>query len=254
MAAFHPSTPPRTPPALALSKEKTIVTPRLRLVPILPRHHSGSESELDELQAALTWFSHTHPDLVSSPSQTSDTARHWVMKKQGGCDQEFIGIVQLMHPSTSVTNASIFNSQTLQSNAAINETVSSVLESETSPHFKLHYNLHYETPPSPALPADTIDADTPNTDTDTDINTDTQYLKVNIDPIHAGHGYSTETVKAILSYIFGISNTGAEAVLERVGFQVAEQVSPSMRRDGSIVEGWTVWEIEKDGFMELWAS
>ncbi|ORY37068.1 hypothetical protein BCR33DRAFT_721704, partial [Rhizoclosmatium globosum] len=212
--AFHPSTPPRTPPALALSKEKTIVTPRLRLVPILPRHHSGSESELDELQAALTWFSHTHPDLVSSPSQTSDTARHWVMKKQGGCDQEFIGIVQLMHPSTSVTNASIFNSQTLQSNAAINETVLSVLESETN----------------------------------------TQYLKVNIDPIHAGHGYSTETVKAILSYIFGISNTGAEAVLERVGFQVAEQVSPSMRRDGSIVEGWTVWEIEKDGFMELWAS
>ncbi|KAJ3074444.1 hypothetical protein HDU98_011227 [Podochytrium sp. JEL0797] len=96
-------------------------------------------------------------------------------------------------------------------------------------------------------------------------------LKVRINKDFAGFGYSTESVKALLLHLFNENTSNvsrvhsvfsttypekakAENAMERLGFSITEQVSPSMRRDGTAVEGWTVWEIERDGFMELWAS
>ncbi|KAJ3023215.1 UNVERIFIED_CONTAM: hypothetical protein HDU68_008736 [Siphonaria sp. JEL0065] len=97
---------------------------------------------------------------------------------------------------------------------------------------------------------------------------DTATLRLNIDPTYCGNGFSTEAAKAILQHLFSTSiskvnsvleasfpeKERAENVLERLGFTITEQVSPSMRRDGTVVEGWTLWEISRDEFKELWES
>ncbi|KAJ3023745.1 UNVERIFIED_CONTAM: hypothetical protein HDU68_008468 [Siphonaria sp. JEL0065] len=97
---------------------------------------------------------------------------------------------------------------------------------------------------------------------------DTATLKLNVDPNYCGNGFSTEAAKAILQHLFSTSiskvnsvfeasfpeRQRAESVLERLGFTLAEHVSPSMRRDGTAVEGWTLWEISRDEFKELWES
>ncbi|KAJ3211555.1 hypothetical protein HDU82_005593 [Entophlyctis luteolus] len=99
-------------------------------------------------------------------------------------------------------------------------------------------------------------------------------LASRIDPLYAGNGYSTEAVKAVLLHVF---NNGtpvskrlsrvhaafadsnpvkprAAKILKRLGFSVAERVSPSMSRSGVPIDGWTLFECKRDEFMDLWTD
>ncbi|KAJ3212451.1 hypothetical protein HDU82_001302 [Entophlyctis luteolus] len=99
-------------------------------------------------------------------------------------------------------------------------------------------------------------------------------LASRIDPHHAGNGYSTEAVKAVLLHVFNNGTpvskrlsrvhaafadsnpvkSRAAKILKRLGFSVAERVSPSMSRSGVPIDGWTLFECKRDEFMDLWTD
>ncbi|KAJ3347525.1 hypothetical protein HDU83_002041 [Entophlyctis luteolus] len=99
-------------------------------------------------------------------------------------------------------------------------------------------------------------------------------LASRIDPLYAGNGYSTEAIKAVLLHVFSNGTPvskrlsrvhaafadsnpvkpRAAKILKRLGFSVAERVSPSMSRNGVPIEGWTLFECKRDEFMDLWTD
>ncbi|KAJ3295773.1 hypothetical protein HDU79_008469 [Rhizoclosmatium sp. JEL0117] len=237
------SCPPPPPPI----QVKAINTPRLRLIPLISQR-IGTEEELNEIEEAIEW-ANANPDHSNNSLNLPTTL--WAIKKE----TTFIGLIEL-------TDDHSFSHQHNESPHLNPETNS--LEHDDSD------DTTTTTPTSTAFPSPYSQHILDNDDTlDHQLENAVAHLKVKLDPVHAGHGYSTESVKALLQHVFSCNarlrvqsvlramdpvKEGAESCLERIGFSVAEHVSPSMKRDGTVVEGWTVWEIERDGFMELWAS
>ncbi|KAJ3245543.1 hypothetical protein HDU78_009028 [Chytriomyces hyalinus] len=234
---------------------RVLATPRLRLVPVDNSTDSSDltfskQSEL--IAAARAWL--VRFAGRSGRVNPAGTGLLWVLMlaptQQNTSTFNFIGAVELSLPRTSVP-----------------------VPSTISPTGSV----------PPALPAagDVDDADFDLEDSFSvaeSLAPDCPVLASFLDEEFCGLGYSTEAVKAILLHVFKPHASSAEAsfdlpskiqslvaasnpvkddaerVLERLGFCASGFVTPSLKRDGTPKDTWTIWEIERDGFLELWTA
>ncbi|KAI9328169.1 hypothetical protein BDR26DRAFT_1012448 [Obelidium mucronatum] len=95
-------------------------------------------------------------------------------------------------------------------------------------------------------------------------------LFADILPEYQDRGFTTEAVKAVLLHVCKEDSMGpriqsilpsshprrssAENLLERLGFRLITEITPSLKRDGKLQDSWSIWELERVEFLELWSS
>ncbi|KAJ3074445.1 hypothetical protein HDU98_011228 [Podochytrium sp. JEL0797] len=224
-----------------------LATPRLHLVPLVLNFRYGPEWELNCIVAALKWAADATPHMNEDEQENATTRQRWAIRHESA---RFIGIVELVRACPDDRLPSVEEEEGIEE--------SPLSSGISTPRLKSTGSAGGSSPLS-SSPTGACSIGT------------CVLLKVRIDADQAGNGYSTEAARSVLMHVFNHADSSvtkvqsvfttayphkktAEAVMERLGFCVTEQVSPSMRRNGTAVDGWTVWEVDRDGFMELWGS
>ncbi|TPX42788.1 hypothetical protein CcCBS67573_g10491 [Chytriomyces confervae] len=234
---------------------RVLATPRLRLVPVDNTTESSDltfskQSEL--IAAARAWL--VRFTGRSGRVNPAGTGHLWVLMlaptQQNTSTFNFIGVVELSLPRTSVPVPS-----TISPTGSLPSALPAVADIDDA-DFDLEDSFSVAESLAPDCPV----------------------LASFLDEEFCGLGYSTEAVKAILLHVFKPHPSSAEAsfdlppkiqslvaasnpvkddaerVLERLGFCASGFVTPSLKRDGTPKDTWTIWEIERDGFLELWTA